>query len=61
MGRPKLDSRKDRVIKFRADANDERLIKELMHELDMSASEVIRAAIRSFCAETKYDTKRQAL
>lgn len=58
MGRPKLDSRKDRVIKFRADANDERLIKELMHELDMSASEVIRAAIRSFYVENKYDTKR---
>lgn len=58
MGRPKLDLRKDRVIKFRADANDERLIKELMNELDMSASEVIRAAIRSFYVETKYDTKR---
>lgn len=58
MGRPKLDSRKDRVIKFRADINDERLIKELMNELDMSASEVIRAAIRSFYVENKYDTKR---
>ena len=58
MGRPKLDLRKDRLIRFRADANDERLIKELMHELDMSASEAIRAAIRSFYVETKYDTKR---
>ena len=58
MGRPKLDLRKDRLIRFRADANDERLIKELMHELDMSASEVIRAAIRSFYVKTKYDTKR---
>lgn len=58
MGRPKLDSRKDRVIKFRADANDERLIKELMYELDMSASEVIRAAIRSFYVVNKRDTNR---
>lgn len=58
MGRPKLDLRKDRLIRFRADVNDERLIKELMHELDMSASEVIRAAIRSFYVSTKYDTKR---
>ena len=58
MGRPKLDLRKDRLIKFRADINDERLIKELMNELDMSASEVIRAAIRSFYVSTKYDTKR---
>ena len=58
MGRPKLGLRKDRVIKFRADVNDERLIKELMNELDMSASEVIRAAIRSFYVENKYDTKR---
>ena len=56
MGRPKLDLRKDTLIRFRADANDERLIKELM--LDMSASEVIRAAIRSFYVENKYDTKR---
>ena len=58
MGRPKLDLRKDRLIRFRADVNDERLIKELMHELDMSASEVIRAAIRSFYVENQYDTKR---
>ena len=58
MGRPKLGLRKDRVIKFRADVNDERLIKELMNELDMSASEVIRAAIRSFYVENKCDTKR---
>lgn len=58
MGRPKLDLRKDRLIRFRADVNDERLIKELMNELDMSASEVIRAAIRSFYVSTKYDTKR---
>lgn len=58
MGRHKLDLRKDRLIRFRADANDERLIKELMHELDMSASEVIRAAVRSFYVSTKYDTKR---
>lgn len=58
MGRPKLDLRKDRLIRFRADINDERLIKELMNELDMSASEVIRAAIRSFYVSTKYDTKR---
>lgn len=58
MGRPKLDLRKDRLIRFRADVNDERLIKELMHELDMSASEVIRAAIGSFYVENKYDTKR---
>lgn len=58
MGRPKLDSRKDRVIKFRADANDERLIKELMYELNMSASEVIRASIRSFYVANKRDTNR---
>lgn len=58
MGRPKLDLRKDKLIRFRADVNDERLIKELMNELDMSASEVIRAAIRSFYVSTKYDTKR---
>ena len=58
MGGPKLDLRKDRLIRFRADINDERLIKELMNELDMSASEVIRAAIRSFYVSTKYDTKR---
>ena len=58
MGRPKLDFRKDRLIRFRADVDDERLIKELMNELDMSASEVIRAAIRSFYVSTKYDTKR---
>lgn len=58
MGRPKLDLRKDRLIRFRADINDEQLIKELMNELDMSASEVIRAAIRSFYVSTKYNTKR---
>ena len=58
MGRPKLDLRKDRLIRFRVDVNDERLIKELMNELNMSASEVIRAAIRSFYVSNKYDTKR---
>lgn len=57
MGRPKLDYRKDRCIKVRADINDERLIKELMYKLDMSASEVVRAAIRSFYVSNKYSTK----
>lgn len=58
MGRPKLDYRKDRYITIRSDVNDRRLLKELMYELDMSTSEVVRAAIRSFYIANKYGTKR---
>nr|DAD57978.1 MAG TPA: NikA [Caudoviricetes sp.] len=58
MARPKLDFRKDRYVTIRADVNDRRLIKELMYELDMSTSEVVRAAIRSFYVSTKYGTRR---